>query len=65
MNTDKELSYDKLVKFLKNLPLTWYHAILGVLVEECVRRKVFLPNKLCEFVSKIEKRALEKQCEKS
>lgn len=44
------MNYGQLVEELKDLPPTWYPALLAVMVEACKRKNVFKPGMIHEFV---------------
>lgn len=47
-------SFKDLNESLKDLPVTWYPALLKTLVEEAIKKNTFVPGGATEFVRKIE-----------
>lgn len=50
------MQYEKIVKILKNMPMTWYPAILIVCVETAITKGVFKKDMIHVFVKNIEKK---------
>ncbi len=49
-----ELDYEEIVELLSNLPMTWYPALLGIMVAEAYDHNVFQPGGASRIVRKIE-----------
>lgn len=54
------ISYRDLEQLLRELPATWYPALLVALIEGAYTRNVWRPGKVQQFVANIESRILEK-----
>lgn len=51
-----DLGYDETIKVLEELPMTWYPALLEVMVRSAIKKKVFKKDHAHVFVKKIEDR---------
>lgn len=51
----EESSFTETANNLKNLPMTWYPAILRVLIEESYQKNVWEPSGASRFVQFVEK----------
>jgi hypothetical protein len=51
------MSYSDLETRLRDLPMTWYPALIKTMVEAAISKGVFLPGGATEFVRKIEQAA--------
>lgn len=50
------MEYEKIVKIVKKLPMTWYPAIIIEIIESAIDKGVFKKDKAHIFVKNIEKR---------
>jgi hypothetical protein len=50
--------FEQIEKCLKNLPLTWYPALLITIVEQCIERNIFQKGQIAPLVKKLEDRKL-------
>ena len=56
----EELKYEKLEKQLRNLPMAWYPALIRVMIEVAIGKKVFIEVKAHEYVKRIEDKVNQK-----
>lgn len=50
----KSLSYKELEEELKNLPMTFYPALIAIMIESAIDKKVFVEGGATNFVKRIE-----------
>ena len=50
------ISYYQAKEAITDLPMSWYPALLIHVVEEAIKKGVFKPGKIAEFVAKVEER---------
>jgi hypothetical protein len=48
-------SYNEIAEEIKDLPMTWYPALIIIAVEAAIAKGVFVPGGVSEFVRKVEK----------
>ena len=59
MKKDPFESYEERAEYLKNLPMTWYPALIITMVEAAYEKKVFVkPDGASKFVAITERRLL-------
>lgn len=46
------MNYEDLRKAIHNAPLTWFPALLTLVVEQCVKRRVFMPGGMQRAIDK-------------
>lgn len=47
-------SYEEIKDELENLPVSWYPALLAVMVESAIKKKVFREGSVTKFVEEVE-----------
>jgi len=52
--SDKFKNYEELREYLGGLPRTWYPDLLRAMVESIIKKEIFKPGKIQEFVGYIE-----------
>ena len=53
---NKDFTYEDLIEVIKNLPMTFYPAVISEAVQAAYEKKVFLPGGASTIIANVEKR---------